>query len=446
MPYTPNAQNYTCPNCNGVMVFDASIGKLRCQHCGTVYEEGQAERSIPLGAAPVEAHETEHAKTVEDFLERAPWSVTADGSVNAVVYSCPSCAAEVAADQSTVSTYCPYCGNNMLVQGMATQENIPMSVIPFSVTKEQAEENMRLHFTHKWYLSREFDAQLQHMRGMYIPYHLYNIGVSGRAAYVGYDDVSDGDDHRTRYYYGIRRAGHASFERIPVDGSSKMPDGHMDAIAPFDFDQMRDFSASYAAGYLMEVADEGAEVCRPRAEQRAVRSFKDDLEADARRERSVEGISETIYEEHELSYHGYRSCALPVWMMHCTWGEEQMLFAVNGTTGKCVGDLPVETKRRIATIVGTFVGLLLTAIAVYFLFMARQESGNQMKYGIGAFIIIIVLTLFVDGHFMGQMHTAVEATNASMSYDNQGLVVTERWRSPHRTRSSNKARRQALDQ
>ena len=78
--------------------------------------------------------------------------------------------------------------------------------------------------------------------------------------------------------------------------------------------------------------------------------------------------------------------------------------------------------------------------------MARQESGNQMKYGIGAFIIIIVLTLFVDGHFMGQMHTAVEATNASMSYDNQGLVVTERWRSPHRTRSSNKARRQALDQ
>ena len=121
----PKAQTYQCPNCQGVLAFDASIGKLKCDYCGSVFDEGELEKSIPIGDAPVEAHETERARTVEDFLERAPWTVTADGSVNAVVYSCPSCAAEVAADQSTVATSCPYCGNNMLVSGTATSENIP---------------------------------------------------------------------------------------------------------------------------------------------------------------------------------------------------------------------------------------------------------------------------------------------------------------------------------
>ena len=45
-----------------------------------------------------------------------------------------------------------------------------------------------------------------------------------------------------------------------------------------------------------------------------------------------------------------------------------------------------------------------------------------------------------------QMRTAVEATDASLSYDAQGLVVTDRWRSKSRTTSKNKARNQALGQ
>ncbi len=443
----PKAQTYQCPNCNGVLEFDATIGKLRCQHCRTVFEEGEAEKFIPIGQTPVEAHETEHARTVEDFLERAPWAITADGSVNAIIYSCPSCAAEIAADQSTVSTNCPYCGNNMLVSGLATKDNIPEWVLPFSVTEEQAQERMRAHFEHKWYLSRAFDAELRHMQGMYIPYHLYNINVWGRAAYVGYETETDKDDHTRKYYYGIRRAGHASFERIPINGSSKMPDGHMDAIAPFDFNKMKDFSASYAAGYLMEVADESAEECRPRAEKRAVTSFEEDLKRDATRDFSVDGIDEVVYQDTEFSHEGYGSCVLPVWMMHCTWEDHQMLFAVNGETGECVGDLPVEAKRRIATVGATLLASILIAALVFFFMVVRNNDYDKsVQVGVGAVVAVIIITVMVDGHFMSQMRTAVEARDASMSYTSEGLVVTDRWRSTFRTSSKNKARRQAAEE
>lgn len=436
----PKAKTYQCPNCGGVMTFDAETGHLVCEFCDHVFEQGEAEVNLPVSDKAVERQETTHAQTVEDFLERAPWEVTADGTVGAVVYSCPSCAAEVAADQSVVSTSCPYCGNNMLVSGMATKDNIPQYVLPFSVTKDQAKQRMKQHFEHKWYLSRAFDAQLAHMQGVYVPYHLYDMSVQGRADYVGYNEVSDDDGHDTKYYYAIKRAGHATFTKIPVDGSSKMPDGHMDAIAPFSFDKMQDFSASYAAGYLMEVADEDVNACEPRAEQRARTSFEQDLKADARKERNIEGIEEVVTQETNVTVDSASSCVLPVWLMHCTWENVQMLFAVNGETGKCVGDLPVDKGRRRMTVLGVLAALVLVSLALFIAIFADKDDG--FKFLIGAAILTIIVTIVVDGHFMSQMRTAVVTRDASMSYNAEGLVVTERWRSKRSYGSARKARQQ----
>ena len=152
----PKAQTYQCPNCNGVLEFDATIGKLRCQHCRTVFEEGEAEKFIPIGQTPVEAHETEHARTVEDFLERAPWAITADGSVNAIIYSCPSCAAEIAADQSTVSTNCPYCGNTAVVPGQLSDMLKPDYIIPFKLDKDDAIAALKKYYQGKRFLPNNF--------------------------------------------------------------------------------------------------------------------------------------------------------------------------------------------------------------------------------------------------------------------------------------------------
>ena len=438
----PKAATYQCPNCGGVLTFDPAAGKLICEFCGSVFEEGEVEGQIPLGTDAVEKAETTHAKSIEDFLERAPWEVTEEGSVNAVVYTCPSCAAQVAADQSTVTMSCPYCGNDMLVQGLASASNMPKWVLPFSITREQAEEHMRNHFEHKWYLSRAFDAQLRHMQGMYIPYHLYDMHVEGDADYVGYETHtstdSKGNTHEEHYYYAIKRAAHANFTQVPVDGSSKMPDGHMDAISPFFFNKMKEFSPSYAAGYLMEVADEDADTCEPRARDRVRQSFTDDLAADARRESRIDGIEETVRLDCNITREGVSEAVLPVWMMHCTWEDNVMLFAVNGDTGKCVGDLPVEGKRRALTIAVTSLILLAISI-VFFVFVISDSDDNVLQFIIGAAVAVIVGTFFVDAHFMSQMKTAVEATNASMSYDSQGLVVTDRWRG-HRRNSKMKAR------
>ncbi len=61
---------------------------------------------------------------------------------------------------------------------------------------------------------------------------------------------------------------------------------------------------------------------------------------------------------------------LPVWILNTRWEGKDFLFAMNGQTGKLVGNLPVSTKRVIglfAAIAALFVAISVTAI----LLMAR---------------------------------------------------------------------------
>ena len=46
-------------------------------------------------------------------------------------------------------------------------------------------------------------------------------------------------------YFAVHRGGSIGFERVPVDGSSKMPDDLMESIEPFDFKDAVDFNTAY---------------------------------------------------------------------------------------------------------------------------------------------------------------------------------------------------------
>ena len=432
------ATTYQCPNCRGVMTFDPNSGVLRCAHCGYVpAATGQAGgQGIPVGpggSGAVGSVAYGHARNADDFLRNARWDASAPSSTvgaSAMTYACPACAAQVVADANVVSTECPYCGNVMLVSGQATHADMPESLVPFSVDKRAAEERMQEHFEHKWYLPREFSARLEHMQGVYVPYHLYTMDVSGWATYLGrrtetYRDA-EGNFKSRPHYYDVRRAGHARFVRIPVDGSSKMPDAHMDAISPFDFSGLRAFSADYVAGYLAEVADEGADQCAPKAVARAAASFEAGLARDA-----ASGLDSVDVQQHQtdVTEVGREYCMLPVWLMHCSWESEEMLFAVNGQTGRCVGDLPVDSKRRILTIAGVLVLSVIITLFVALVLLGEGHGGSSegtLPRTLFAIGISGLVTFLVDGALMRQMRTAVEAGDANGSYAATGLVVTDR--------------------
>ena len=53
---------------------------------------------------------------------------------------------------------------------------------------------------------------------------------------------------------------------------------------------------------------------------------------------------------------------LPVWILNTKWEGKDFLFAMNGQTGKLVGNLPVSSKRAIGLFAA--IAALLIAISV----------------------------------------------------------------------------------
>ena len=64
-----------------------------------------------------------------------------------------------------------------------------------------------------------------------------------------------------------------------VDGSTKMPTGHMDAIEPYDYRAFQPFSTAYLPGYMADKYDEDADTCQARAHSRMQNTVSSELSA-----------------------------------------------------------------------------------------------------------------------------------------------------------------------
>ena len=101
-----------------------------------------------------------------------------------------------------------------------------------------------------------------------------------------------------------------------------------------------------------------AEECASRALLRAERSVAQELRNTVIGYTTVTETSNTVRTDgHEVKYG-----LLPVWMLYTKWKDKDYLFAMNGQTGKLIGDLPVSVGKFFAWFLG--LGSVLSAVAV----------------------------------------------------------------------------------
>ena len=411
---------YVCPQCNGVLQFSSDLSKVTCEFCGGEFDV--SELKLEIGdETQVEVNAGEHVKTVDEFLKRAPWEELSEAN-NLVSHTCNTCGAEIVCESATVATNCPYCGNVMVASSTLAGRQ-PDMVIPFRVNREKAEEVLGQHVTGKWYLPKEFSAELQHVQGVYVPYYLYSTEVEGWAWYDGEKDHHEGSgkDRRTvTTHHDVYREGNAEFVRIPVNGSSRMPDGHMDAIEPFDFDELEEFNVGYLAGYLAEVSDESSDQCWDKAEHRCESTFDAKLREDALRH--MDRVTRESYNT-DITLSGIETTMIPVWLMHCTWESENMLFAVNGQTARVVGDMPHDRGKRALTI---FLSVVIGAVLALFYILKISDDGFTTGNLVLLVAACIVVPMLIDGFFMGQVRTANEKHEANDAVERGSFNVTDR--------------------
>ena len=127
-----------------------------------------------------------------------------------------------------------------------------------------------------------------------------------------------------------------------MDGSRRMPDAHMDAIEPFDYSALKPFSPGYLPGFLANKFDVEQDECARRADERAARTAEQVVAATANG-----GFATCVPtgKSIRLRRGEVRYALLPVWMLSTRWNDQNFLFAMNGQTGRLIGDLPVSKRR-----------------------------------------------------------------------------------------------------
>lgn len=348
----PNLSEYKCPACGAPMEFDSTSQKMKCPYCETTmsveeYTEMVKKETIDA-AADEQSEEAKIDVTIEHNEEDFQyWDASETAGMR--VFGCESCGGEIIASETLGATTCPYCGNNVVMKGQFAGDLKPKYVLPFKKDKKQAKEAYYNHLQNKFFLPKIFkDANhIDEIKGVYVPFWLYDATASGEAVYSATrvhsrktETLTTITTYTTTDYFQLNRSGLAKYVKVPADASTKMDDDLMDSVEPFDFNDLVPFTPAYLAGYLAERYDVSKEECLERAKQRMRKSTDTKFDETTGGYATVTPVSKNIrINASEISY-----VLLPVWILNTTWEGQHFIFAMNGQTGKIVGDLPCDTE------------------------------------------------------------------------------------------------------
>ncbi len=340
---------YKCPNCGGELMFNAQNQMFSCEYCMSSFTDQQI-KTIFQNTESMELDETVNEEEVKDFEEHTN------------LYTCPSCGAEIMADDTTSATFCYYCHNPVILTGRLSGSYKPNKVIPFKVTREAAVESFKKWCRMKWFVPKDFKSQqqLEKMTGVYVPFWVADCKSEASLHALGkmISTWSSGDYRYTKTReFSVSRLADISVSGIPADGASKIPDALMEAIEPFRYEECKDFSMSYLSGFMANKYDVEKGSVFPRIRQRV-----DTVCSDVLRQSTSQYTALVNRNTHiDILKTNWQYMLLPVWFMTYNYNGEMYSFAVNAQTGKTDGIPPISYPRLFA-----FCGILALVIAVIF--------------------------------------------------------------------------------
>lgn len=322
------------------MRFDPAQQKLVCRHCGT--------------AVNPHDYDTQHAIHAEESTD--PF----DDTYEATLMTCPQCGGELLTTDETAATFCSFCGSSVLLSSRVSHEKRPDYIIPFKKTREDCVKAYRSTLKKALYAPSDMmrEEQIEHFRGIYMPYWVYSFDKKSRFSTRGKTEHRRGDYIITRHYQ-LSSDVDASYDGLSFDGSSTFSDNLSEAIAPFQFSEGESFTPAFLSGFYADTNDVASSVYQEDAEDIATAHAAEQLYQTREFQKyNVDLFS--LEKSFHLSAGKPRLAMYPVWFLACRnkKGDRISYAVVNGQTGKVAADLPVDKKKML-------LGTLLLAVPIF---------------------------------------------------------------------------------
>ena len=425
---TSNSERYKCP-CGGTYEFDIKTQMLKCPFCDSVISQEEYDAM----AAQKLAESNIDIKNGATRMDTDPETGEMIQEGQQETYVCNSCGGEITPALTSISEKCPFCDSPIVLSGKISDAQ-PDIIIPFKFDQKKVQEAYSKHIATKHFVPRSFNAEARkkEIQGIYVPFWLLSCKADGD---VNLDCQKitrrrNGDQEITEHeHYDVYRKSHMEFNDLPADASKEMDDDLMDSIEPFNTKEALAFKTAYVSGFSATKYDVGVEESYPRFEKRMRETFVKTII-----DKSVKGYDKVdVIDSHvDFSDRSIKYAMFPVWIIRNKWNGKDFIFAVNGQTGKLVGNLPTDWGRMF-----TSAGIWSVAAPALCVPGAKflMENSDWISSGIIGFLVALVLSFIVHFVMVSGNTSVADATEAdgyleqesfSNSVENDKYSRTER--------------------
>lgn len=359
---TNRALDNKCPACGAPILYKPNLKKWKCDYCKS---EFTLEEMKKYNNASNEKNNIKEEVKTEKQKEK--------DNTNYYEYNCKDCGAKIIADENTAATFCVYCGNTAILKEKLSGKFAPDMIIPFKNEKEKAIEAFKSLNKGRPLMPNFFNDEknIEKIKGVYIPFWLYDVKVSGEldATSTTSTTWTVGDTVYTKTdTYRLEREGEMSFNKIPVDGSTRFDNDIMNTIEPFNYSELEEYNHAYLSGFLAEKYDVDEETSFKDAEERSLNSARDTIKDDMGM-----GIKTIVNDTLASTKILTKYVLLPVWMINVKYKDKFYTFAMNGQTGEFVGNIPVDKKKAFIYGILTFIITFILVVLISYIF---YKGGN----------------------------------------------------------------------
>ena len=355
-----------CPSCGAPAYYDIRTRMYNCSYCGN---RVGIDRAKGEHKGFREISKKKMRESIKKFtLQKA---------------SCTGCGAQVVFETGEAVANCAFCGRSLVRKAFVNPDIIPELIVPFAITPTEAQDILADWCNkNKWKKeARAIREKIQDLKGFYLPYELVRGPVSCSVFRIEGGSVYDCGGF---------------IDEVFVNCSKKLDNQLLDAMEPYDLDELQEFDFSYIAGHQVKTGDISEDELIRRIDVEVGEDYKPVIQKTL--ETKAVGVNVScknvlrmpvLLPVYYLAFDGYmaavngqtgrvsvRACKESKYLI-LPWWIKAILATIAGTAGVALGMFLFGAERDL--ILGAS-GCL--ALVLVFVFFAAYSQQREETYGL----------------------------------------------------------------
>jgi LSD1 subclass zinc finger protein len=378
---TASVRAFPCKSCGAKLSFAPGSKTLKCPYCA-------ATNDIP------ESDDTVEELSLEDWLAKLE---NESETHQQEQIKCTNCGGEQTLAANLYASACTFCGTPLTSKSYAQRLIKPKSLVPFKITKVQAQDKWRAWIRGLWLAPGALKKYAQSdggMKGIYVPYWTFDAQTYTRYSGQRGDDYSESyettnskgervTETRTRtdwtnvsgevsffhddvlvpgstssFAGGGSSAGAAEMQKALVAQAGMV--GNMIAakfsssLRTWNTKELVPYQEEYITGFQAEAYQVGLKAAFVTAKQmidgKVEQLVRADIGGDHQRISSVNT---------QYSHLTFKHILLPMWVSAYIYGGKTYRFVVNGQTGEVQGESPKSGWKIFFLVCGILIAVFI---------------------------------------------------------------------------------------